>query len=193
MTAHCLDESFTPSLVVLRVKPFPGSHTANNISNVIQDVIEDFKIPSHKIHRIVHDNAANMLKGISNTGIKSLSCFLHTSQLVIHDTIFEQRIIKDIIANCRKITSHFNHSPLAYSKLEELQKQHNIVQHKLVQDVPTRWNSTYLMMERMYEQRSAIAAYCAEVANLPVFDANKWGLIGKCSNLLKMFHQMTQR
>lgn len=178
---------------MLRVKPFPGSHTANNITNVIQEVVEDFNIPPHKVHTIVHDNAANMIKGISNTGYSSLSCFLHTLQLVIHDAIFEQRSMKDTIANCRRITSHFNHSPLAYSKLENLQKQYNLPQHKLVQDVATRWNSTYLMLDRVYEQRSAITAYCAEIPNLPVFDANKWGIIGKCSNILKMFHQITQR
>ena len=133
-----------------------------------------------------------MLKGISNTGYSSLSCFLHTIQLVIHDAIFEQRVMKDIITNCRQITGHFNHSSLAYIKLHELQKQHNLPQHKLIQDVTTRWNSTYLMLERIYEQKTAIASYCGEIPNLPVFDANKWGLIGKCSILFKMFHQSTQ-
>ena len=193
MTADCLDENFKQSQIVLRVKPFPGSHTANNICNVVQEVIDDFKIPHYKVHMIVHDNAANMIKGISDTGYNSLSCFLHTSQLIIHDAIFEQRIMKDIIANCRQITGHFNHSSLAYFKLEELQKQNNLPQHKLIQDVATRWNSTYLMLDRINEQRSALAAYCSEVPNLPVFDANKWGLINKCTKILNMFHQMTIR
>jgi hypothetical protein len=160
---------------------------------MIQDVVDDYKIPPHKVHMIVHDNAANMVKGVTNTGFNSLSCFLHTNQLVIHDAIFEQRIIKDIIANCRQITGHFNHSSLSYTKLEELQKQHSLPKHKLIQDVPTRWNSTYFMLERIFEQKNAIANYCAEIPNLPVFDANKWGLIGKCSYLLKFFHQATER
>ena len=193
LTANCIDEDFNASLVVLRVKPFKESHTAANICDVVQDVLDDYKIPSYKVHMIVHDNAANMVKGIADTGFKGLSCFLHTLQLVIHDAILEQRIIKDILANCRQITGHFNHSSLAYSKLEELQKQHSLRQHKLIQDVSTRWNSTYLMLERIAEQKLAIATYCAQVPNLPVFDANKWTLIGKCSSLLKIFHVTTER
>jgi hypothetical protein len=188
-----LDEEFNPSLVVLRVKPFPGSHTANNISNTLQEVVDDYNIPPYKIHVVVHDNAANMIKGIADTGYNSLSCFLHTTQLVIHDAIFEQRLIKDIITNCRQITGHFNHSQLAYTKLQDIQTQNNLPHHKLIQDVSTRWNSTYMMLERIFEQKSAIAAYCAQVPNLPVFDANKWALVGKCSTILKTFHETTQR
>ena len=155
--------------------------------------MEEYEIPSYKVHMIVHDNAANMNRAVANTGFNSLNCFLHTAQLVIHDAIFEQRMIKDIIANCRQIASHFNHSTLAYTKLEEIQIQHNLPKHKLIQDVATRWNSTFFMLERIFEQKSAIANYCAEIPNLPIFDANKWGLIGKCSLLLKIFHSTTQR
>lgn len=193
LTANCIDENFNTSMVVLRVKPFPDSHTASNICEIVQDVVDEYKIPPYEVHMIVHDNAANMVKGIANTGFNSLSCFLHTCQLVVLDAIFEQRIMKDIIANCRQITGHFNHSPSAYAKLEALQTQHNLPKHKLIQDVSTRWNSTYLMLERIFEQKTAIANYCADVPNLPVFDANKWALIGKCSKLLKIFHETTLR
>ena len=64
----------------------------------------------------------------------------------MHDCIFKQRIVKDI-SQCKQIVGHFSHSPLAYNKLEQLQKRHDLPQHKLVQDVPTRWNSTYFMLE----------------------------------------------
>ena len=62
-----------------------------------------------------------------------------------------------------------------------------------MQDVPTRWNSTYFMLERMHEQKNAVANYCLNAPNLPAFDANKWTLMGKCSSLLKIFHQTTTR
>lgn len=114
-------------------------------------------------------------------------------QLVIHDAIFEQRMIKDIITNCKKITEHFNHSQLAYKKLEELQKQNNLPLHKLTQDVPTHWNSTYFMMECISEQKTAVSSYCVDTPDLPDFDSNKWSLISKLSTLLKVFHNTTVR
>lgn len=160
---------------------------------MIQDIVNDYKIPLYKIHMIVHDNTANMVKGVSYTGFNSLSCFLHTSQLVIRESIFEQRMIKDIISKCRKITEHFSHSSLAYTKLEQLQEQHSLPKHKLIQDVATQWNSTYFMLERLSEQKNAIANYCAQIPNLPVFDATQWRLVRKCSYVLKIFHQATQR
>lgn len=193
LTAHCVNNKFERKVLVLRVAPFSGSHTAARIAEVIESVMVDFKIPSYKIHVIVRDNGANIVKGIVETGYSGLACFLHTLQLVIQDVLFEQRIINDIIANCKKIVGHFSHSALAYSKLETLQKQHELPEHKLVQDVATRWNSTYLMLERLNEQKKAITSYCVDTPNMPVFDANKWNLISKLTSILKIFHNATVR
>ena len=193
LTGHCLGKNFDQDTVVLRVLPFPGSHTADNISLMIKDAIHEFNIEASKIHLIVHDNGANVVKGVENTGYDGLSCFLHTLQLVIHDCILEQRTVKDIIADCRKIVTHFSHSPLACSKLEALQEENKLPKHVLIQNVPTRWNSTYFMLERIFEQKNAIVKYCADSTHLPSFDGNKWSLIGKMTSLLKIFHKTTIR
>ena len=153
VTGHCLDENFTSSTVVLRVVPFDELHTAANISTLLQGVLSDYNIAKHKVHIIVSDNAANITKGIHIAGCQSLPCFLHTLQLVIKDSLHEQKIISDAIAQCRSIVSHFSHSSLACAKLNKLQEQHKIPQHSLVQNVTTRWNSTFLMLQRMVEQK----------------------------------------
>jgi hypothetical protein len=134
-----------------------------------------------------------MLKGIDETGHEGLSCFLHTLQLVIKDCILEQKIIKDIIAICWQIVTHFSHSALANTKLSQLQEQNNLPKHKLIENVPTRWNSVFLMLERILEQKKAIVVYCSESSTLPSLDANKWNLIAKLCLLLKVFHNTTIR
>lgn len=193
LTGHCLDNSFNQRIVVLRVTPFPETHTAANITELIEEVIEEFKIPASKIHLITRDNGANVVKAIKDTPYDSLSCFLHTLQLVIRDCILEQRIVKDIIANCHTLVGHFSHSPQACSRFETLQEENNLPKHKLIQNVPTRWNSTYHMLERMFEQKKAIVMYVLDNHQLPSLDGNKWNLIGKLCILLKVFHKTTVR
>ena len=53
---------------------------------------------------------------------------------------------------CRKLVGHFKHSTLAMAALKEKQEQLNLDKHRLIQDVSTRWNSTYFMFERLLEQ-----------------------------------------
>ena len=52
-------------------------------------------------------------------------CANHTLALCINDCIFEQRYVKDIIAICRNIVSHFNRSPLSYNALKMVQESNN--------------------------------------------------------------------
>ena len=60
-----------------------------------------------------------------------------------------QVVVRDIISNSRKIVGHFYHSLIASSQL----------QHKRIQEVTTRWNSTLYMLERLMEQMRAIVMY----------------------------------
>lgn len=46
--------------------------------------------------------------------------------------------------------------------MKEKQTQQNVVQHKLIQDVATRWNSTYEMLNRLVEQRWPVTAVLSD-------------------------------
>ncbi|XP_077970653.1 zinc finger BED domain-containing protein 4-like [Styela clava] len=193
ITAHTIDEHFQDNVIVLRTIHFPDSHTSANITNIIYQVLHEFHIPSYKVHVFARDNGSNMVRGIADTGYDALPCFLHTLQLVLKDSILEQDVIKELLEQCKRIVSHFSHSALANNKLTKLQKQHGLPQHKLLNSVPTRWNSIYLMLERMFEQKVAIANYVLDTPNLPTIDANKWNLMGKLVKLLEIFHKVTVR
>ena len=49
--------------------------------------------------------------------------------------------------------THFKHSVEATTALNERHITMNVPQHSFLQEVPTRWNSTYLMHEGLAEQR----------------------------------------
>ena len=97
------------------------SHTATNISTLLLGVLIDYNIAKHKVYIMVSDNAANITKGIYTLlGVKIYLVFLHTIQLLIKNSLYQQRIISDTIAQCKSIVSHFSHSSLTCAKVNEL-------------------------------------------------------------------------
>jgi len=113
-------------------------------------------------------------------------------QLVIIQGIDSQRSVNDLIAICKRIVGHFSHSSAAYSKLKKIQKELHLAPHKLIQDVPTRWNSTYLMLMRIHEQKRALTVYAAD-NNLDSLTANQWALIEPLLQLLQPFEEITRK
>lgn len=194
-TGHWFDSDFKYNHVVLNCRHFPGSHTSELIKNVFFDMLHMWDINIPNIHLMVRDNGANMVKGCNDAGIPSVSCFIHTLQLVITQSINSQRSVVDLIATCKKIVGHFNHSSAACSKLKEIQTELNVAPNKLIQDVSTRWNSTFLMIKRIHEQKRALTVYGADT-NLDILDnltANQWMLIEPLINLLQPFHEITNK
>ncbi len=63
----------------------------------------------------------------------------------------------------------------------------------LPHNVPTRWNSTYLIPERIFKQNGSIGLYYIETDRLSVLDSNKWNLVGKMVERLSIFEEIDRR
>ncbi|CAL9695311.1 unnamed protein product [Knipowitschia caucasica] len=61
-----------------------------------------------------------------------------------------------LLGRIRKVVSNFYRSTTAANVLKTKQEMLKLPSHKLINDVPTRWNSTYDMLERYLEQQVAI-------------------------------------
>jgi len=120
-----------------------------------------------------------------------VGCFIHTLQLVIHDCIFKNRDFVEILGKCRKIVGYFSHSSLACSKLKNIQENLKLPIHKLIQDVTTRWNSTFYMLSRLHEQRQAVTAYAAE-KDIPSLTAMQWNMVENVIRVLQPFEEITK-
>ncbi|XP_046753087.1 zinc finger BED domain-containing protein 4-like [Diprion similis] len=193
LTAHCLSsENMQWEVYALETKHFPDSHTGYNISEVLNYALERWNVPNEKIHVIVRDNAANMIAGTNLMVAESVGCFIHSLQFVIHDAIFSQRGVVDILGKCRKIVTHFSHSSLACSKLKKIQDNSKLSTHKLIQDVSTRWNSTFYMLTRLHEQKQAVTAYASEY-DIPTFTANQWNTVESIIRVLQPFEEITKQ
>ena len=106
---------------------------------------------------MVHDKASNINLAVQNLGWQNVACFAHTLQLAVNNGL-EVSQINRLASVARKTVGHFQHSSLAMTALKEKQQQLSVPQHHLIQDVATRWNSTYFMLERLHEQHWAIYA-----------------------------------
>ncbi len=89
--------------------------------------------------------------------MKGVHCAGHTLQLCINSAL-KQDPICCTVAAARRSISHFKKSAKTTTALQDKQKQQNVSQHKLVQDVVTRWNTVYLMLHRLIEQKGPVSA-----------------------------------
>ena len=148
LTVHWLDASYSPHSAMLQAKNFHGSHTGDAISAAIKAMLDQWHIPLTKVHVILRDNASNMKKAMATMGMRSLGCFAHTLQLVVNEGLLSQRSVSDAIASCRQIVGHFKHSPLAYSRLRDIQLQMQMQPKRLQQDVEEDEMEQHVLYDR---------------------------------------------
>nr|XP_054592602.1 zinc finger BED domain-containing protein 4-like [Nothobranchius furzeri] len=183
------------SLISQKVR---GSHNRATIAAAIAEMLNNWGIPLEKVHVILRDNASNVKATLEDMAVPSLGCFAHTLQLVVHEGLMLQRSVSDALANSRKIVAHFKHSQLAQSRLEDLQREMQgagttSTPARLVQDVQTRWNSSFYMVKRLLTEKRALCAYAADY-NLPAtLSANEWGLLEKTVTVLEPFEELTRK
>ncbi|XP_051958615.1 E3 SUMO-protein ligase ZBED1-like [Xyrauchen texanus] len=161
VSCHFITKDWQMKTLNLATLPLEERHTAANIMIWMEEVIEKFDILPSKIKAIVHDNGSNMVAAArlleEKHGWSSVRCAGHTHHLIINSALKEPSINKATGA-ARNLVEHFRRSELANSKLKKKQQQMYTTEHKLIQDVSTRWNSTYYMVSRLLEQRWPVTA-----------------------------------
>ena len=70
--------------------------------------------------------------------------------------------VASLTAKCRKLVGHFRHSAQATAKLKHMQKTLKMKEVKVKQEVASRWNSMYDMMERIIQLKAPIATVLME-------------------------------
>ena len=91
---------------------------------------------------------------MKDLSIDHFPCAGHTLQLAISDALKAPDTSK-VVARCRHLVSLFHRSIISSDALKVRQKAENSNQRPLglLQDVATRWNSTFIMLQRLLELR----------------------------------------
>lgn len=190
-TAHFLNDDFKLISILLECAATDGEHTSENLSKELQRIVSEREI-QNKILLAVSDNAANIKNAISNKlNWKHLGCFAHTLNLIVKDALQNPDIIP-IINKVKEIVTHFKKSYVANEKFMTYQKNMGDTPLKLLQDVQTRWNSTFYMLQRFTQLQNAVKSTVALIKKrLPILTHEEWKIIEDLCTILKPFEAAT--
>jgi hypothetical protein len=146
VTCHFIDGSWQLENCVLETSHLSVAHTAENIAAELKRIAQEWNI-SEKVVALVTDNAANAVAAARLTGWKHIPCFAHTLNLIVKGALEADPGMVALKKKCKDIVTFFHHSCKASDKLREIQRQLGLTDKKLIQDVETRWNSTFYMFE----------------------------------------------
>ena len=150
VTIHFINQNFEMENFLLDTREMLGSHTAENLAEELQAaVLNEWGLSSTNLAAVVTDNASNILCALSNLEWSNFGYFSHTLQLAV----VEATSIPELSRALGRLVSHFHHSLNSSYLLKQKQLDLHVPQHSLVQEVSTRWNSSYYMVERVVEQQ----------------------------------------
>ncbi|XP_065261466.1 zinc finger BED domain-containing protein 4 [Emys orbicularis] len=126
-------------------------------------------------------------KTLNESDHSSVQCFGHTVNLIVNEAIKSQRMVQNLLSIARKICERVHRSAKAKEKLAELQKEYELPQHQLIQDVPSKWNTSFHMLERLIEQKRAIDEMSIECSFRELISCDQWVVMQSVCHALKPF------
>ncbi|KAM3281102.1 hypothetical protein P3S67_028122 [Capsicum chacoense] len=167
ITAHWIDKNWTLHKRVINFCPI-SSHRGEDLAKGIVKCLHEWGL--HRIFTVTVDNAssnsvcvAELSKQLTKWGTNLLGgkhlhvrCMTHIINLVVQDGIKEANIS---IERIRQAVRYIRQSPARWKNFQECCVDENLAKKSLCLDVPTRWNSTYLMLNRAIEYEGAILTY----------------------------------
>jgi hypothetical protein len=203
ITVHYVSDEWILKSRILGSMQLQDRHTGENLSQWILTMLNKFGVDPSKIVAVVHDNASNMVSAMQMLSQlhewESVRCSAHTLQLAVHSCLRANDDIQKVLLKARKLVEHFNRSTTANGALDRQQIQMQLKPLNLLQDVSTRWSSTFIMCKRLKELRLPVSMV---LANRQIFDGQKrhelelttddWSHLETLCDLLEPFALLTK-
>jgi hypothetical protein len=156
---------------------------------ILKSLLKKWQIEEEKIHAFVHDSGANIKKAIGCSRFTSIKCTLHLLQLVVKDCL---NPLENFIKKIRDIVHHFCKSIPSCNKLYEAENKLNIPRKKLIIENTTRWNSMFMMCQKLNELKSAVILILPEINYNVELTENDWETLSQIISLLNPIFIVTK-
>ncbi|XP_070049839.1 zinc finger BED domain-containing protein RICESLEEPER 2-like [Nicotiana tomentosiformis] len=175
ITAHWIDSEWNMHKRIINFCPIV-SHKGEDMANAIGRCLREWGI--NKIFTVTVDNASSndvtvkeLSKQLTKMGTNLMNgnhlhvrCMAHIMNLVVQDGLKESSVS---IERVRHEVRYVRQSPVRLKRFQECFDNEQLNCKKtLCLDVPTRWNSTYLMLRRAVEFESVFSHYASSEIGL---------------------------
>ena len=126
------------------------------LADELKDTLKRWDLKDSDLVSVTTNNARNIVCAIEILSWPRLSCLPHTLQLGVKKSM-EIPQVSRVLAHARRVVTHFHHSSESTYILKKKTDLH-VDQLSLVQDVTTRWNSSYYMFSRLLQQCQPLSA-----------------------------------
>ncbi|KAL4351826.1 hypothetical protein GQ457_06G005140 [Hibiscus cannabinus] len=203
LTAHYIDANWKLSSRVLNFCHIDSPHTGSTMYTVLLDLLQDWGI-DYKIFSITLDNASSndkmqdYLKDTFNArgallcggAYFHVRCAAHVLNLIVKDGL---KVIEHIVVKIRDCVKYIKWLESRKNAFRQSVKLAKIQETKaLWLDVPTRWNSTYMMLDRAILYREAfkqMAVVDSSFRHCP--NTEEWEMLEKIRDILEPFYDIT--
>jgi len=156
--------------------PLHSTHTAEDLREALSDILQQWQLNDQNMSAMTTDNASNNNKAFSGCYSWSwIPCFGHNLDLAVRKALAVQQS-SEALVRLRSLVSGFNRSTTRKRELLTKQTERGLPRHQPIHDEPTRWGSTFDMVERFLEQQSAMCAVLAE-------DRKGWHLLPRDTDI----------
>jgi len=128
---------------------------------------------------VVSDNAANITAALRLMQVVHIPCAAHTLQLSLRLVWNRFPQIEEMVEKFRGLVTYYQRSSSALTRLEECQTSLGLQRKKVIQDVITRWNSTFDMLTSVLECQGAIVLELGENEHLHHLPSSEMWELGK--------------
>lgn len=187
VTVNFIDKNCNLNSHLLSCSKFSEKHASENLKHLLLEITENWGI-HNKIVACTSDNAANISLAVRLYQWGKHFCFVHSLNLIVQSSLNE---INETREKVKSIVEFFKRSTNASENLNKMQEQLGFTPTlTLIQDVVTRWNSTFDMFQRFVNLKIPIISTLSNLNCDVELSLNDWSTLTQSFSILEWFKEI---